>query len=79
MGYFGKVFGRLLDELRAQCFASLVFGIRMTDDASFDTTDPVKSVIFHLLECQNDDEYGLAERLIESIDTFEKIIEAIQQ
>ena len=79
MGYFGKVFGRLLDELRAQCFESLVFGIRMTDDAPFDITDPVKSVIFHLLECQNDDGYDLAERLIESIDTFEKIIEAIQQ
>ena len=79
MGYFGGVCAPSFDELHAQCYEALAFGIKYTENAPFDITDPAKSVVFDFVECLTVDELDLAEEMKDAEDTFESIIEAIAQ
>ena len=79
MGFGGGIAGRSLEEFHNECYESLATGITASDNIPFDTTDLRKSVVFDFVECLNEGEYDLAEQMEKAEDTFENIIEAIQQ
>ena len=79
MGLTGGVYGRTFDEFHLDCYESLAAGITVSNNVPFDVTDLLKSVVFDFVECLNDDEYDLAEEMQTAEDTFENMIEAIQQ
>lgn len=79
MGFSGGVGGRTLAELHAECYESLAAGIDSSHHVPFDTTDLRKSVVFDFVECFTDEEHELALKMMWADDTFDSIIEAIQQ
>jgi hypothetical protein len=78
MAFAGTVAGGSVSEFQAECYESLASAIDVLGNAPFDTTDLRKSVVFDFVECVNETEYNLAEKMEWAGDEFEDILKAVQ-